>query len=450
MIKPNGPKAAGQKEPGAPPKRLGYIPGQLIVRVHKGAIQRTLRAVKLKLGRKEAALLPEEVAQPLDYLRANAGLKSVQPVFSSRLAALQRVQVPMAQRHRLATLSSVADAEHEDLTGIAVLSLDPRKVTPRLINALAASPAVEYVEPMPARWPAVMPVDVDPLHNLQWGLRAIEWFEADLPDARQIRVGLLDSGIDRKHPDLRAVPVTYHHQGLKAQDIIGHGTHVAGIIAATPNNGVGIAGIARCRLIVWKVFPDEPEFGDFYVDGERYLRALNAAIAAGVRVINLSLGGTESSRTEALLFRRLIRSGITPVAAMGNEYKEGDATEYPAAYPGVISVGSLAENRLRSSFSNTGRHIDLVAPGSNILSTVPTRASRYLEETDYASWSGTSMATPHITAAVALVAARYPDKDPGQITTHLRRTATRLRAMRGRSWTPAYGAGLLNLRRALA
>lgn len=60
------------------------------------------------------------------------------------------------------------------------------------------------------------------------------------------------------------------------------------------------------------------------------------------------------------------------------------------------------------------------------------------------------MATPHIAAAAALVAARYPDKDPRQITTHLRRTATRLRAMRGQRWTPAYGAGLLNLRRALA
>ncbi len=449
MLRTDEPAVGKKREVAPRPKRIEHIPGQIIVRVREAAVRRVLAAAaRLRFRRTDAGLLPEEIAQPLDYLHANAGLKAVRPLFSTRRAAVQRAPLPSIQRHRLATLSSVADAVSEDLAGIAVLSLDPRKATPRLLKILTASRAMEYVEPMPARWLAA--VRADPLRNLQWGLRAIEWFETDPPDARPIRVGILDTGVDRHHPDLRVVPITYHHEGLKAEDIVGHGTHVAGIIAATPNNGVGITGIARCRLEVWKVFPDGPQFGDFYVDGERYFRALNAAIAAGVRVINLSLGGTASSRTEALLFRRLARAGITVVAAMGNEYQEGNPTEYPAAYDGVLAVGSVAENRRRSPFSNTGRHIALVAPGSHILSTVPTRASRYREETDYTSWSGTSMATPHVAATAALIAARFPGKDARQITAHLRRTATRLPAMRGQRWTPDYGTGLLNLRKALA
>lgn len=313
---------------------------------------------------------------------------------------------------------------------------------------LKACKTVQIVEPMPARWLAG--ALVDPMQNLQWGLRAIRWFEAAIPDASEIRVGVLDTGIDTKHPDLRKVDVEYHHTSLSAQDIVGHGTHVAGIIAATANNGVGITGIASCTLAVWKIFPDEPTFGDFYVDGERYLQALNAVIGAGVKVVNLSIGGTASSQTEAILFRRLEDLGITVCAAMGNEYEEGNPTTYPAAYREVFAVGSVAENCRRSWFSNTGRHIDIVAPGSNILSTLPTVRSPYRDETDYASWSGTSMATPHVAAAAALVAARFPDKDAGQIKKHLHRTTTRLPAMKNRAWTPAYGRGLLNLQKTLS
>jgi len=193
-----------------------------------------------------------------------------------------------------------------------------------------------------------------------------------------------------------------------------------------------------------------PIFGDFYVDTERYLRALNAVIGAGVKVVNLSIGGTASSQTEAILFRRLENRGITVVAAMGNEFEEGNPVEYPAAYPSVLSIGSIAENRRRSRFSNTGRHIDMVAPGSNILSTLPTRRSAYLTETHYGSWSGTSMATPHVTAAAALIAARNPNMSTAQIKEHLLRTATRLPEMGTRAWTRSYGAGLLNLKKALS
>lgn len=438
----------GKKLVVQPKQRLEYVPGLMLLRVREGAVRPELGPGRLKITAAETKRLPDTVSEPLDYLRRNAGLKAVHPLFSTQRARIERASMSSAVRGRLAILSSVSDPENGELSGISLLSLDPRKVTPTLMKHLTASAAVQFAEPVPARWLAG--AGVDPMQNLQWGLRAIRWFDADVPDASGIRVGVLDTGIDTKHPDLRHVDIEYHHVGLKAQDIVGHGTHVAGIIAATTNNGVGISGIANCKLAAWKIFPDEPISGDFYVDTERYLQALNAAVGAGVKVINLSIGGTASSQTEAILFRRLERQGIIVVAAMGNEYEDGNPKEYPAAYRGVFAVGSVAENGRRSWFSNTGRHIDLLAPGSNILSTLPTTSSPYRDETDFASWSGTSMATPHVVAVAALVAARYPTKDAGQVKKRLLRTTTRLGAMKKRAWTPAYGRGLLNVKKALS
>src|ERR671934_206369 len=122
---------------------------------------------------------------------------------------------------------------------------------------------------------------------------------------------------DAAHPDLAGVVASYDHEGAGAVDIVGHGTHVSGIVAARVNNDVGIAGVAACRVAMWKVFPDEPYQGNFYVDGTRFLRALNAVATSGAKVLNLSLGGTQSSQAEQLLFDRLERAGRSAVAARG-------------------------------------------------------------------------------------------------------------------------------------
>ena len=89
---------------------------------------------------------------------------------------------------------------------------------------------------------------------------------------------------------------------------------------------------------------------------------------------------------------------------MGNEYEDGNPTEYPASYPNVIAVGAINEASNRAPFSNTGNHIALAAPGTNILSTLPMKQSvaRKAEDTRYAAWSGTSMATPHVTRRLPL------------------------------------------------
>jgi len=166
---------------------------------------------------------------------------------------------------------------------------------------------------------------------------------------------------------------SYIHEGASSIDIVGHGTHVSGIIAAQMNNKIGVSGISHGDLSVWKIFSDQPDptDGEYYVDDVMSQRALNAARNAGMRVINLSIGGTARSQTEEFLIRRLITAGCTVVAAMGNEFKEGNPKEYPAAYPGVLAVGATTRSNRRASFSNTGKHISIAAPGENILSTLP-------------------------------------------------------------------------------
>jgi subtilisin family serine protease len=435
-------------------KHREYVPGQIILRIRPAAATHDVvgsgfDGARLAFTGKGARAAPEAVSAPLEYLRRNAGLKSVAPVFSQRRDHLLRAPVSPGERARLAMMSSVIDSTSERLRGITVVELDPKKVTSGLMKHLRASDAIEIAEPMPARWLQAASM-VDPLQNRQWGLRAIRWFEAKRQTTGQVKVAVLDTGVDRHHPDLRSAVDTYSHQGLSPRDLIGHGTHVSGIIAATVNNHEGISGVVRCKLMVWKIFGDKPDSdGEFYVDGERYLRALGEVRTSGAKVLNLSIGGTASSQAEQLLFRTLEEAGVVVVAAMGNEYQDGNPREYPAAYDRVLAVGAIAENMKRSVFSNTGTHIGLVAPGSNILSTLPTKGSPYLQETDYAAWSGTSMATPHAAGAAAAVFAKKPAWTPAQVKRRLTSAARPLSGMGKKRRTSTYGNGLLDLQAAL-
>lgn len=444
---------------GARAERLDVLPGQYFVRVHPEAIRPHVpvraRAAfgpsRLAYTVATADTVPETIVEPLEYLEKNSGLKNVRPLFQDAgRSRISGTKVTGLDRARLAVAASVVTQRDDDLAGLAIAELDP-KADPRTIERAASANAIDYIEPVPARWLSAASArpKVDPMANLQWGLRAIRWFDADRPDAANVGVGILDTGIDLGHPDLKGVAVTYHHPGTRAEDIVGHGTHVAGIVAADINNGVGIAGIAGCRIHMWKIFPDEPYDGDYYVDPDLFADALNAA-AEGLSALNLSIGGTRSSNTERRLIQRLTERGVVVAAAMGNEYQDGNPTEYPAAYGGVLAVGAIAETRERSDFSNTGAHIALCAPGSNILSTLPRKTSSYRSETRYASWSGTSMATPHVTAAAALVAAKHPAMSASDIGERLRSSAARLSAMRGKTRTNEYGDGLLDVKQALS
>jgi Subtilase family len=431
-----------------PDKRLEFMPGQMILKIKGPALGSTVGTLKgggARLAARVQQELPESVSGPLDYLKANGGLKHATALFAKD----GKHKLPGLNAARIAAIASVADSPHEDLQGYTIVSMDPKRVTEKLMKHVSASKAIQFVEPMPARWIAKRTKpSPDPLQQLQWGLQAMGWFQAKHPTAAQaarIKVAVLDTGVDKTHPDLKGIVASYDHQNNGAEDILGHGTHVGGIISAVTNNGIGISGLAACQLVVWKIFDDEPTAGDFYVNGELYLRALGLLPDTGCAVVNLSIGGTQQSRTETLLFQRLRERNIIAVAAMGNEYEEGNPKEFPAAYPDVLAVGAISSELRRASFSNTGKHIWVVGPGQGVVSTVPMKASPFRNETRYASWSGTSMATPHVAGAVALYCAKNPNATFDQVANALKRAAKTLAQMKNKKFTAELGHGLVYL-----
>ena len=155
---------------------------------------------------------------------------------------------------------------------------------------------------------------------------------------------------------------------------------------------------------------------------------------------NVSLGGDEASETERRAFRELVASRVVVAAAMGNEYEEGNPVEYPAAFAGVLGVGAIGETRRRAPFSNTGSHIDVVAPGVNVLSTTPLKLSPSEGRPEYDSWDGTPMATPHVAGLATLVFARYPNATAREVIRRITTRTQRVAGMQGKRFTSTAAA----------
>lgn len=255
------------------------------------------------------------------------------------------------------------------------------------------------------------------------------------------RVAVLDTGAQLTHPDLVgriAASRNFVRPGRSADDDNGHGTHVAGVIAAT-DNSVGIVGVAPdASLLIAKVLDSR---GRGYVSD--IIAGLDWAVQNNARVVNMSLGLSTDVPSLRLAVERTVGAGISVVAAAGND---GGQVNYPAAYPAVIAVGATDATDTVPSWSAQGQALDLVAPGVNVKSTY--RRSRYVTMT------GTSMATPHVAAAVALLSQQPAQCDsdgngvcvPAEIEARLRATATDLLAS---GYDVRSGAGRLNVAQAL-
>lgn len=177
----------------------------------------------------------------------------------------------------------------------------------------------------------------------------------------------------------------------------GHGTHVAGTIGAVGNNGIGISGIAWSVKVMALKFMDSTGSGNL----SDAVAAIDYARVNGAKIINASWGGGGFSSALQSAITRFQNAGGIFVAAAGNEGSNNVTTaSYPANYAGVVSVAASTSTGTLASFSNYGTNVDIVAPGQNILSTIPGNR--------YASYSGTSMASPHVAGALALLWGQSP------------------------------------------
>jgi stage II sporulation protein D len=287
----------------------------------------------------------------------------------------------------------------------------------------------------------------DPLAAQQWYLardHAFDFWPVP-PDLQPVLVGVVDTGIDLAHPEFAGkIALARSFVGGSVDDEIGHGTFVAGEIAAALGNGQGIAGIAfPAKLIVAKVVGT-----DGTIDPGIEARAIRWEVDHGAKVINLSLGAVRDpvdptvdtfSAVEAAAVQYATSHGVLVVAAVGN----GDDSpstpwpyaSYPAALPHVLGVGALAQDGSVPSFSNRDAvFTDLAAPGVGILSTFPRSLTAQRPScvdqgysdcgtSDYRAGEGTSFAVPQVSAAAALLLAVHPGLTPDQLAAILERSA---------------------------
>jgi type VII secretion-associated serine protease mycosin len=263
-----------------------------------------------------------------------------------------------------------------------------------------------------------------------------------------VRVAVVDSGVDDRHPQLRGA-VAAGRDVLRGgpdarQDCVGHGTGVAGIIAARAVPGVPFRGLAPGVTIVpvrvsEKVQVDGAGVGDDAGPAEFAEAIAWAADPAGgaARVINVSVVMAADDPRVRRAVAGAVAAGVVVVAAAGNG--GGSATPFPAAYPGVIGVGAVTADGVRAPFSQRGGFVDVVAAGSGVTVPVPGGG--------HAVGEGTSFAAPFVAATAALVVERFPGSTPAQVARRVTATAD---PAPGGGRSDEYGYGLLNPYRAVA
>jgi hypothetical protein len=320
---------------------------------------------------------------------------------------------------------------------------------------------VAWVERASNRRLAFAPTD--PLAPRQWYATANHAYDAweTAPPLAPVRVAVIDSGVDLMHPDLqRRIVAAKSFVGGTAQDTRGHGTIVAGIIAAELDNATGIAGLApAAELMVAKVVAPG---GTIAVEAEA--KAIRWAVDNGARVVNISLGGLRDprhpgrdtySRLEEEAIRYAVRRGAVVVAAVGNAdqapHTPWNFASYPAALPHVLGVSALTRSGASPTFSNRDAlYNDVAAPGEDILSTFPraiTAEKPACVEQGYTPCAsdefrppdGTSFAAPQVSAVAANLLGVRPLLRPEQVTAIVERTAV--------DATAATGCGMCGLGR---
>ena len=345
------------------------------------------------------------------------------------------------QRHGLAGGSSIGG------TGAQLVSVAAGGET-QLIDALSRDPAVEYAEPDQPVGAATSDQYFPRQYALQNDGQSFTNTAGDIPvpagtkdadvDAVEawntttgngIKVAVLDSGVASDNPDIAPKVVARANFSSSAtragdpvaEDYYGHGTHVAGNVAATGNNTIGVAGVCPgCTILAGKVLNDSG-----VGSSSSLASGIDWAVSNGARVINMSLG-VRASRTLEAAVNNAWNKGVVLVAAAGNG---GNQTKiYPGAYPNVIAVGATDNNDAKASFSTYGASwVDIAAPGVNVYSTFPNHpfvlATQNNRSQGYDVGNGSSMSSAIVAAAAALAWSAHPGATNASIRADVESTA---------------------------
>ena len=275
--------------------------------------------------------------------------------------------------------------------------------------------------------PEEPPEDPVSTQELDWGVAEIRANDTwTTYTGVGVKVAVLDTGIDLDHPDLDIHGgVNYDPRAKSYDDNNGHGTHVAGTIAALDNT-FGVVGVAPdADLYAVKVLDRK---GNGYTSN--VILGIQWAVRNNMDVINMSLGSDYPNSDLAAALNAAESAGLITVAAAGNDTYDVD---YPGAYPSTIAVGAINPDRTLASFSSRGPQVDVVAPGVEITSTYRGGGYRDLQ--------GTSMATPHVAGLAALFVQKYPNADLDDFRSALYASSTDLGDP---GWDTWYGQGLVD------
>jgi len=242
-----------------------------------------------------------------------------------------------------------------------------------------------------------------PSQKLPWGIERVNSNDVwDVATGSGVNVAVVDTGVDRTHPDLVANlrgGANFVATVRSYNDDNGHGTHVAGIIAAADNT-IGVVGVApKANIYAVKVLNKS---GTGYISD--IIAGIQWSVDNGMDIVNMSLGSNYPSDAFESAINAASNAGVIIVAAAGND---SSSVDYPAAYEKAIAVSATDINDSLASFSSRGEQIDVAAPGVSIYSTYKGGA--------YATMSGTSMATPHVSGIIALMLQREPGLTLGEI-----------------------------------
>lgn len=249
-------------------------------------------------------------------------------------------------------------------------------------------------------FPVLRKIRPEELEQIPWGVKKIRaddvWNEYKVK-GKEINIGIIDTGLDHNHPDLKdniKGGYNFVDNDDNISDDNGHGSHVAGIIAALANK-TGIIGVApEANLYGVKAINSEGVGNDSDI-----IAAIEWCINNKMNIINMSFGDKSTTKAETEILNKAYDKGILLIAAAGNSGSGRDTIDYPAKHERVIAIGAVDEKDKRASFSSTGPSLEVSAPGVDILSTTPGT---------YDAYSGTSMACPHVVGLAALIMGYNP------------------------------------------